>query len=161
MKVIALLGHKGNGKTFAAQFLAGALKRSYIISFYDILEYFCPGCLPTERELIANKIYSVRKNFIIDSLKVKMSFLENNYDYLIIDEIDNPLYTAPLKNKLGAITVDVVKTFPTRIPIGVRHILKQERYCTTDYVLENPMIVADFKTNVLNIIKEMKNDDRL
>lgn len=161
MKVIALLGHEGNGKTFAAQFFAGALKKSFIISFYDIIDYLYPGCRREEKSLIAEKIYTVRKNYIIDSLKVKIAFLEPRYDYVIIDDIDTPRYTALLKNKLGATTVDVVKVFPTRIPIGVRHILKQERYCTTDYVLENPMIVADLRTNVLNLIKEMKKDDRL
>lgn len=161
MNIIAVLGLPQSGKSTVAHLLSTSISRSTVLSIYDVLEWVQPGYKKESRASITAKILEVRKHFLIDALKVRIAFIPNAIETIIIDDIDDPFFTADLKNKLKATTVEVIKTFPVRLPARLNSIAKPDEMCPTDYKIFNHLLISETRDSVRNLIEEMIKNGQL
>jgi hypothetical protein len=150
LRIIAICGAHKQGKTLVSQLMAQEIPNCYIISMYAILDWVYPGHKAEDHKVLLDKILSIRKNFFIDSIKVKLAFLPESYETIIIDDVDR---------KMNAITVCVNKEFSSYIPFHMRDLYTSADYFKTKYTLEVPTLITDTKRKVYKLVHQIEKDE--
>lgn len=159
MRIIAICGAHKQGKTETAQLMSLKIPNSYIVSMYDILNWVYPGHKVEEHKDLLDKILSIRKNFFIDALKVKLAFIPESCETIIIDDVDDVRFVNLLERKLNAITVCVSKKNANYIPFHLRELYSSPDYFKTRYRLEAPTLPMDLNANVHELVRRIKEDE--
>ncbi len=94
MKVLAISGNKGHGKSMAASLLPWQFQdsRCLHLSYYDALVHISPGFIKDETEGLIAAVNSISPNFFYETVKVKTALRKGLYDYLILDDVDTDIY---------------------------------------------------------------------
>lgn len=144
MLIIAISGKRNQGKSAVAVSLASQFKRCTIISVYDVVNFFCNYQSDDERDAIVEQIRRARENYLVDSLKLRITLDSNKYDVFIIDDVFDSCLMNQLKTELNAQIVGIEKPSLHKLPISIRDNVATGLLGEPDYVVR-----FSFNTNEL------------
>jgi len=148
MLAIGISGKRNQGKSAVALALASRIQRCTIISVYDIVTFFNNSKDYEERDAITEHIRQTRENFIVDSLKIKMSLESSKYNVFIIDDIFDSILMNQIKRALNAQIIGVEKPELSNLPLKIRD--------NVEYgILGEPDYIVRFSSNYNELLKEI------
>lgn len=157
MKILAVSGKKGQGKTLTSSLLHLHLngKRCLNLSYYYCLEYIIPGIREEEIEASIKTIKETSPNFFVEAVKIKIALCGGIFDYVIIDDLNTEADMQKIKVELGAVIIGVVKDFPYSVPYTVRNELSTEILGRPDILIKNGMTMNKLQSSIIDAVAEM------
>ena len=148
MVAIGISGKRNQGKSNVAFALSSRIKRSTIISVYDVIKFFYDYRNIEERDAVAEQIRQVCGNYLVDTLKLRMAMASGKYDVVIIDDIFDSTLMNQIKTGLNAHIVGVEKVSLHNLPLSVR-----DNAATG--LLGEPDYVVRYTTTYNELLKEI------
>jgi hypothetical protein len=148
MLAIGISGKRSQGKSAVAIALASRIERCSIISVYDIVTFFNACKDDAERDAITEHIRQTRENFIVDSIKIKMSLETSKYNVFIIDDIFDSILMNQIKRELNAQIIGVEKPALYNLPLKIRDNVASG-------ILGEPDYIVRYSSNYNELSKEI------